>query len=85
MEVEKTEITYLSLHLYHQNDSCIKMGSDESQFNVLLIVRDKTTRQCPQTTTFEEKGDAKRIRTGVPLLTARPDRLTVIYFRTDYI
>ena len=27
-------IIYLSLHCYHQNDSCIKMGSDESHFNV---------------------------------------------------
>ena len=26
--------------------SCIEMGSDESHFNVLLIVRDKVTRQC---------------------------------------
>ena len=25
---------YLSLHCHHQNDSCIKMGSDESHFNV---------------------------------------------------
>ena len=31
-----------------QNDSCIKTGSDESPFNVSLIVRDKVTRQCPQ-------------------------------------
>ena len=29
------EIIYLSLHCHHQNDSCIKMGSDESHFNVL--------------------------------------------------
>ena len=28
----KREIIYLSLHCHHQNDSCIKMGSDESQF-----------------------------------------------------
>ena len=28
------EIIYLSLHCYHWNDSCIKMGSDESHFNV---------------------------------------------------
>ena len=47
---------YLPLHCHHQNDSCIKMGSDESHFNVSLIVRDKVTRQCPQTTTVEEKG-----------------------------
>ena len=31
---EKREIMYLSLHCHHQNDSCIKMGSDESHFNV---------------------------------------------------
>ena len=31
---------YLSLHCHHQNDSCIKMGGDESHFNVALIVRD---------------------------------------------
>ena len=37
--------------------TCIKMGSDESHFNVSLIVRDKVTRQCPQTTSFEEKGE----------------------------
>ena len=52
---------YLSLHCHHQNDSCIKMGSDESHFNVSLIARDKVTRQCLQTTAFEEKGQPKRI------------------------
>ena len=30
----KRDIIYLSLHCHHQNDSCIKMGSDESHFNV---------------------------------------------------
>ena len=63
---------YLSLHCHHQNDSCIKMGSDESHFNVSLSVRDKVTRQCPQTTIFEEKGEPKRIRTEVLLLTILP-------------
>ena len=48
----KRVIIYLSLHCHHQNDSCIKKGSDESHFNVSLIVRDKVTGQCPQTTTF---------------------------------
>ena len=48
----------------------IKMGSDESYFSVSLIVWDKVTRQCPQTTTFEEKGEPKQIRTEVPLLTS---------------
>ena len=31
-------IIYISLHCRHQNDFCIKMGSDESHFNVSLIV-----------------------------------------------
>ena len=64
------EIIYLSLHCHHQNDFCIKVGSDGSHFNVSLIVRDKVTRQCPQTTTFEEKGEPKQIRTEVPPLTS---------------
>ena len=51
MEVGVREIIYLSLHCHHQNDFCIKMGSDDSHFNVSLIVRDEVTRQCPQTTT----------------------------------
>ena len=58
-------------HRHHQNDSCIKMGSDESHFNVSLTVRNKVTiRQCPQTTTFEEKGKLKQIQTEAPLLTS---------------
>ena len=44
-----------------QNDCCIRTGSDKSHFNVSLIVRDRITRQCPQTTLFEEKGEPKRI------------------------
>ena len=38
-------------------------------FECFIIVRDKVTRQCPQTTTFEEKGEPKQIRTEVLLLT----------------
>ena len=35
MEMGKREIIYLSLRgCHHQNDLCIKMGSDESHFNV---------------------------------------------------
>ena len=64
------EIINLSLHCHYQNDFCVKVGSDESHFNVSLIMRDKVTRQCPQTTTSEEKGEPKRIRTEVLLLTS---------------
>ena len=63
------EIIYISLHCHHQNDFCIKMGSDESH-SFFITVRDKVTRQYPQTTTFEVKGEPKQIRTEVPLLTS---------------
>ena len=66
MEVGEEGDYNQSLHCHHQNGSCIKMGSDESHFNVVLIVRDKVTRHCPQTTNlFEEKGEPKRNRTEV--------------------
>ena len=48
------EGVYLTLHCHHQNDSCIKI---ERHFNVSSTVRAKVPRQCPQTTTFEEKID----------------------------
>ena len=71
MEVRgRGRLLYLSLHCHHQNDSCIKMGSDESHLNVSLIVRDKVTIQCPQTTIFEENGEPKWTGTEVPLLTS---------------
>ena len=44
--------------------TCIKMGSDESHFNVSLIVRDKVTT--------DEKGEPKRYRTEVLPLTSLP-------------
>ena len=53
---------HTQLHRHHQNDSCIKMGSDESHFNVSLIVMDKVTRQCLQTTTFWKR---KENRNGI--------------------
>ena len=65
------EFIHLSLHSHRQNDSCIKMGRDESHFNVSSIVRGKVTRQCPQTTTvFEEKEEPKQNRAEALLLTS---------------
>ena len=52
------KIIYLSLHCHHQNDSCIKMGSNESHFNISLIVGDKVTRQRPQTTKRKRRAEA---------------------------
>ena len=61
---------YISLHCHHQTDSCIKMGSDESHIHgEPLMVREKVTRHCRQTTTFEEKGELKRNRDETLLLT----------------
>ena len=59
MEVgeREMEIIHLSLHCHHQNDSCIKIGSDESHCNVSLIVMDKVTIKTVSTNhnLFEEK------------------------------
>ena len=55
-------IIYLSLHCHHQNDSSIKVGSDESHFHVSLIRKNKVVRQCPQTTTFLKR---KESRSGI--------------------
>ena len=42
------DIIYRLLHCHHQNDFCIKAGSDESHFNDL------------QATTFEMNADSNR-------------------------
>ena len=62
---------YLTLHCHDQNDPCIKMGSNESHFNVSVTGQDKVTitRQSPQTTAFEEKGELKQNQNEVLLLT----------------
>ena len=41
------EIIYLSLHCHHQNDFCIKMGSDESHFNVSVGSDGQSHRTVP--------------------------------------
>ena len=68
----KREIIYLSPHCHHQNDSCIKMGSDESHFNV-SVDSDKTVSANHNLS--EEKGESKRYRTVVlPLTSLTPYR-----------
>ena len=67
-------IIYLSLHCHHQNDSCIKMGSDESHFNV-SVGSDGQSHKVTVSTNhnlFEEKGEPKRYRTEVLPLTSKP-------------
>ena len=60
---------YLSLHCHHQNDFCIKMGSNESHFNVSQC-RNGDVGQSHKTVSTnhnlsEEKGEPKRYRTEV--------------------
>ena len=76
MEVGERESIYLSLRCHHQNDFCIKMGSDERHFNVSV----GSDRQSHKTVSanhnlFEDKGEPKRYRTAVlPLTNLTPYR-----------
>ena len=56
------ESIYLSLHYHHRNDSCIKIGSDESHFDVPVIVRDKFTVKTVSTNhnLFERNKNRKK-------------------------
>ena len=65
------EIIYLSLHCHLQNDFCIKIGSDENHFNI-SVGTDGHSHKTVSTNhnLFEEKGQPKRYRTEVLLLTS---------------
>ena len=77
------EIIYLSLHCHHQNDSCIKMGSDVSHFNVSV----GSERQSHKTVSTNHNLFLRRkeSRSGIEprsfrlpayRLTARPNQLS---------
>ena len=70
----KREIIYLSLH--HLNDSCSKIGSDESHFNVSVGSDGQSHKTVPTNDNlFEENGEPKRYRTEVlPLTSLTPYR-----------
>ena len=70
------EIINISLHCHHQNDSCIKMGSDESHFKV-SVGSDGQSHETVSTNhnLFVEKGEPKRCQTEVlPLTNLTPYR-----------
>ena len=68
---EKRKIIHLSLHCHQQNDFCIKMGSDESHFNVSVTVKGQSHKTVSTNhNLFEEKGEPKWNRTGSFRLTA---------------
>ena len=76
MEVGERDIIYISLHCHHQNDSYIKMGSDESHFNVSVGSDGQSHRTVSTNHNFfEEEGEPKRYRTEVlPLTNLTPYR-----------
>ena len=72
MEVgEEGDYIYLLLHCHHQNDFCIKMGSDESHFNV-SVGNDGQSHKTVSANhnLFKEKSEPKRYRTEVLPLTS---------------
>ena len=66
---------YLTLHCHHQNDFCIKMGSNESHSDVSLIVRGIVTRQYPQKKWAEAKSNQSPVY-QTNTFTPRPNWLT---------
>ena len=76
MEVGEGEYIpqYQSLLTLSHRMACIK--TDWAAMRAILMlsltVRNKVSRQCPQTITFEEKGEPKRYRTEVLPLTGQP-------------
>ena len=76
-EKGEREIIYLSLHCHHQNDSCIKVGYDESHFNVSVGSDGQSHKTVSATdhNFFEGKGEPKRYRTeALPLTSLTPYR-----------
>ena len=66
----------LSLHCYHQNDFCIKMGSDESHFNVSVGSDGQSHKTASTNHNLSgEKGEPQRYRNEVlPLTSLTPYR-----------
>ena len=57
----KREIIYLSLHCHHQNDTCIKVGSDVSHFNVSVGSDGQSHKVSTNHNLFEEKVEPKAV------------------------
>ena len=59
---EEREVMYLQLHCHHHNDFCIKMGSDESHFNVSVGSDRQSHKAVSTNTTFLKR---KKSRSGI--------------------
>ena len=60
---------YLTLYCHHHNDFCMKMGSDESRFNVSLTVRGKLLQDSVHKPQLVKRAEAGN-RTDTVLLPA---------------
>ena len=61
----------ITIHCHHQNDFFIKMGSEESHFNISVGSDGQSHRTVSTNHSFfEEKGEPKRYKTEVLLLTS---------------
>ena len=85
MEVGERKIIYLLPHCHHQNDFCIKMGSDESHFSVSVGCDGQSHRTVftkPQTFLKRKESrsgiEPRSFRLPTERLTARPNWLTNI-------
>jgi len=64
---------YLLLHYHHQNDSCIKMGSDESHFDVSVGSAGQSHETVSTNHNLFEEKELKRYRTELfPLTSLTP-------------
>ena len=79
------EIIHLLLHCHRQNDFCIKIGSDDSHFNVSVGSDGKKSQDSvhkPQPFWRERRAEAVSRRGPSAYqpnaFTARPNRLTVV-------
>ena len=66
------ETIYLSLHCHHQNDPCIKMGSDESHFNVSQLWGTKSQDSVHRPQPFKWKESRSRFEPRPLCLSAYP-------------
>ena len=65
------KIIYLLLHCHHQNDSCIKMGSNESHYNI-PVGSDGQSHKTVSTNHNLFEGEPKQYQTKVLLTSLTP-------------
>ena len=82
------DIIYLSLHCHHQNDFCIKMGSDESHFNVSVGSDGQSHKTLSTNHNLLKRKESRSgieprsFRLPAQRLTTRPNWLTFLVYIT---